>query len=246
MTWIRHSSEIDEKNKIFMAMSREEYDKYMCEKYPVMFKERYLPMTQTCMCWSFEIGKGWYSILDDLCETLDIIGKEFGLSVVFEQIKEKFGGARFYHRVEYRPSMWQKIKRFFARKKYDERSKFWCDVIDDTVHRYESSCDYACAECGEHKYDTITLGGWVHDSCEKCLEKDKNRAESLNIWRENKVLDENASSLIYHGNKEEIAKLKELISGYMARVEKEQKEAQEKYDKAQKEAEDKLNSSKEK
>jgi hypothetical protein len=246
MTWIRHLSEIDEKNKIFMAMSREEYDKYMCEKYPVMFKERYLPMTQTCMCWSFGIGKGWYSTLDDLCKTLDIIGREFGLSVVFSQIKEKFGGARFYYSVECHLTIWQKIKRFFARKRFDERLMFWNKIIDDTVNYYESSCDYVCAECGEHKYDMISLGSWVYDSCEKCLEKDKNRVEMVKQWRENKELDEDAGSLIYHGNKEEILKLKELVSGYMARVKKEQTEAQEKYEKMRKESEDKLNSSKDK
>jgi len=45
---------------------REELDKLLCEKYPKMMVNRNRPMTETCMCWGFECGDGWFNILDRL------------------------------------------------------------------------------------------------------------------------------------------------------------------------------------
>jgi hypothetical protein len=45
-------------------------DKLLCEKYPKLFSERYLPMTQTCMYWGFEHGDGWFNIIDALCANI--------------------------------------------------------------------------------------------------------------------------------------------------------------------------------
>ena len=45
---------------------REELDKLLCEKYPKMMVNRTKPMMETCMCWGFECGDGWYNILNQL------------------------------------------------------------------------------------------------------------------------------------------------------------------------------------
>jgi len=45
---------------------KQELDKLLCEKYPKMMVNRNLPMTETCMCWGFDCGDGWYNILDQL------------------------------------------------------------------------------------------------------------------------------------------------------------------------------------
>jgi len=45
---------------------KQELDKLLCEKYPKMMVNRNLPMTETCMCWGFECGDGWFNILDQL------------------------------------------------------------------------------------------------------------------------------------------------------------------------------------
>jgi hypothetical protein len=39
-------------------------------KYPKIFGEKDLPMTQTCMCWGIETDNGWYNILDRLCSNI--------------------------------------------------------------------------------------------------------------------------------------------------------------------------------
>ena len=45
---------------------REELDKLLCEKYPKMMVNRNKNMQETCMCWGFECGDGWYNILNQL------------------------------------------------------------------------------------------------------------------------------------------------------------------------------------
>lgn len=46
---------------------KKELDEALCIKYPKIFKERYSPVNETAMCWGFDIGDGWYQIIDSLC-----------------------------------------------------------------------------------------------------------------------------------------------------------------------------------
>ena len=98
-----------------------ELDKKLCEKYPELFRDRNANPHKTAMCWGFECGDAWYALIDSICEHLmagvnrleDRIKAEFyeeedkskfreeliearkNIPVVF-QVKEKFGGLRFY------------------------------------------------------------------------------------------------------------------------------------------------------
>jgi hypothetical protein len=113
---------------------RKELDKALCAKYPLIFRDRNAPMTQTAMCWGICTGDGWYTIIDVLCGMLysdyrqakdryDYLNEQgvggilYGTKTVTQeaideakakmdeeaekvpvasQIKEKFGGLRFY------------------------------------------------------------------------------------------------------------------------------------------------------
>jgi hypothetical protein len=117
---------------------RKELDEALCAKYPQIFKDRNGDPRQTLMCFGFECGDGWYTIIDTLCglmtsqyrqhkdsyefakECLEERGgrypwggdkvvtaeeveekrlamKEAEESIpVAVQVKEKFGGLRFY------------------------------------------------------------------------------------------------------------------------------------------------------
>jgi len=111
---------------------REELDKKLCEKYPQIFRDRNASMRETCMCWGFEHGDGWYDIIDSMCwriqQHIDNSHKKIEWAhkwnervndpdhewiasverkerpipepieqVVAIQVKEKFGGLRFYY-----------------------------------------------------------------------------------------------------------------------------------------------------
>jgi len=45
---------------------KQELDKLLCERYPKMMVNRNKDMKETCMCWGFECGEGWFNILDQL------------------------------------------------------------------------------------------------------------------------------------------------------------------------------------
>ena len=72
----------------------EEFEKQMIEAYPKMFAEPY---------GGFAVGPGWWPILESLCgqiqHHLDWKNKksEVVAQVTVDQIKEKFGGLRFYY-----------------------------------------------------------------------------------------------------------------------------------------------------
>ena len=75
------------------------------EAYPKIFKEKDLPMTQTCMCWGLECPYAWYPVIERLCNAMQNyawVGGNTpkGMQVVAEQVKEKYGTMRFYFRLE--------------------------------------------------------------------------------------------------------------------------------------------------
>lgn len=103
-------------------MNPENNDKILCEKYPKIFCDRHGNPSTTAMCWGISCDDGWFNILDTLCRTIqghiDWTHKRHELDaewnadpanelrisvepieqVVAVQVKEKFGGLRFYYR----------------------------------------------------------------------------------------------------------------------------------------------------
>ena len=45
---------------------KKENDEYLCKVYPKMMVNRNKNMQETCMCWGFECGDGWFPILNQL------------------------------------------------------------------------------------------------------------------------------------------------------------------------------------
>jgi len=74
-----------------------ENDALLCVMYPKIFVCRNDPVTQSTMGWGFSCGDGWFPLIDVLCARLqhetDQLG---GPQVVASQVKEKYGGLRFY------------------------------------------------------------------------------------------------------------------------------------------------------
>jgi len=74
-----------------------ELTKKLYERHPAIFRQRTSPITDSLMAFGFECGDGWYAILDALCGELDGVAKNYGLRIEASQVKEKFGGLRFYY-----------------------------------------------------------------------------------------------------------------------------------------------------
>jgi hypothetical protein len=125
---------------------KQELDNQLCEKYPKIFADRHKPMTETCMCWGFECGDGWYNILDQLCNNIQHYidwknrKEEIVPQVVAEQVKEKFGTLRFYYRGG-------------------------DDYIEGMVRMADSMSSILCEECGDTGKQRY--GGWIRTLCDE-------------------------------------------------------------------------------
>jgi hypothetical protein len=189
--------------KDFLEMTREEFDKYMCSKYPNQFVERNLPMSETCMCWGFDIGKGWYKILDSLCSKFDAIEKATGIVTTFQQVKEKYGSARFYCHPNAEKSKLdpQDVEKFF-------------DMIYDLEARAEEKSSSTCSECGNYRYYDINVGRWIYDVCPKCFTNIRpEMTEALKSFEIKRELIRLFTDMIWSNcGQERVDKIKEIIN----------------------------------
>ena len=132
-------------------MKKELEDK-LFEKYPKIFRQKDLPMNETCMCWGFECGDGWYNILDILCKQIQWhIDKnlkedeiEGNVQVEATPVKEKFGGLRFYYHGGN-------------------------DFINGLVWMAEGMSERTCERCGAPGKQNN--GSWITTLCESCRNK---------------------------------------------------------------------------
>ena len=125
---------------------KQELDEYLCKVYPKIFANRHKDMTETAMCWGFECGDGWYNIINTLCANIqshiDWKNKNEVLvpQVTVDQVKEKFGGLRFYY-------------------------EGGDDVIDGMVRMAEGMSEVTCEVCG--KPGKSRGNGWIRTLCEE-------------------------------------------------------------------------------
>lgn len=49
---------------------RKDLDEALCAKYPLIFRDRHGDMRTTLMCWGFDVGDGWYNLIEATCALL--------------------------------------------------------------------------------------------------------------------------------------------------------------------------------
>ena len=130
---------------------KQELQEQLFQKYPDLFVEKDLPMSQTCMGWGIDTGDGWYDLLADLCVKIShLCGYSPFMSCVFTQVKEKYGTLRVY----------------FATI---NGNIIMNNIIDDLIDAAESRSAHTCKVCGE--YGEPNDDGWISVLCNKCREK---------------------------------------------------------------------------
>ena len=123
------------------------------ETYPNIFRQKDLPKNQSCMYWGIDTGDGWYNILDTLCNQIQNHLKHnlrkdqdpAAVNVEATQVKEKYGGLRFY---------------------YNGGDEF----IEGLVWMAEAISYRICEECGSPGTQNNT--GWIKTLCSRCRDKD--------------------------------------------------------------------------
>jgi hypothetical protein len=116
----------------------------LVKRYPTIFKKVGGDPKETCMHWGIAVGKGWFKIIADLCKSF----LKFGDEVVAEQVKEKFGGLRFY-----------------INPVQKEHEKEIYELIAKAEELSINTCE-TCGEPGEQRGK-----GWVRTLCYKCEQK---------------------------------------------------------------------------
>lgn len=109
------------------------------KKYPSLFKND---------LFHFECGNGWYDLIDILCRLIEFRGlkgsrpNHLDNNVQITQVKEKFGGLRFY-----------------------------CEGADDNIYGMidmaEAMSIRICEECGKPGKLVKSNTGWLHTACEE-------------------------------------------------------------------------------
>jgi len=106
------------------------------------------------MAFGFECGKGWYSLIDELCGKIERLidekypsfktDEDFRFEVL--QVKEKYATLRFY--VSTAP-----------------------EEIFDLIDEYERMSANICENCGTSPAKIINKNGWYVTRCENCVKK---------------------------------------------------------------------------
>lgn len=116
------------------------------KKYPKIFVQKDKPMTETCMCWGFECGDGWYDLIDMLCGIIQWdIDNNGHPQIEATQVKEKYGTLRFY-----------------TNGQNDRQTGY--------INFAEYLSGFICEGCGSNDKVTRTKG-WIVTLCPKCMKK---------------------------------------------------------------------------
>jgi hypothetical protein len=118
--------------------------KKLKESHPVLFE--YFNSTDPDIRWpivsGITCGRGWFTLINELCSRIDLLDSEREIRVL--QIKEKFGGLRFY-----------------VSKSIPE--------IDSLISEYEHKSYNICEFCGSSN-DLKRSKGWIKVACRECRE----------------------------------------------------------------------------
>jgi len=174
---------------------KQELDELLCKKYPKMMVNRNKDMKETCMCWGFECGDGWYNILDQLMANIqhriDWKEKQRNSTIKYNEMATQAKAGNFELFETYHPSLSQEYKdRRMGEIVADDlrelpetipqvtldqvKEKFGTlrfyysggdDSIDGMVRMAESMSAVTCEECGVP--GRIRHGGWISTLCDE-------------------------------------------------------------------------------
>lgn len=108
--------------------------------FPQIFQDFRGDPTKTCMAWGLEVGDGWHDLIRRLCEDVMTMNPPETFKAL--QVKEKFGGLRFY-------------------------VAGGSQEISNRIDAAERESYKTCETCGSTESVTST-GSWITTLCEGC------------------------------------------------------------------------------
>ena len=123
------------------------------ELFPNLYRGRNLSITESLIPLGVDTGNGWFDLIKKLSEDITKISPE----TEAVQVKEKFGGLRFY-----------------VVNATDEVYKL--------IDKAEDESFKICEKCGSRE-NVTTEGRWVFTLCDKCWDNKRNNP-NWRIWEE--------------------------------------------------------------
>jgi len=117
------------------------FTKDLFQTFPRLYRGHKKPATESRMCFGFECGDGWFPLVRDLSEAIEV-ACEHDQTPMPEvvQVKEKFGGLRIYVRRATRH-------------------------VAELLEQGENDSLRICEECGKEGGLCVTESGWYKAVC---------------------------------------------------------------------------------
>ena len=199
---------------------KQELDKLLCEKYPKMMVNRNKNLQETCMCWGFDCGDGWFNILDQLMGNIqhhiDWKEKQRNWAIEYNDMAAQAKAGNFDL---FEASMKDTISLEYKEKRLAE-------IVAGDFREVPQSIPQVTLDQVKEKFGTLRFyytggdayisgmvslaesltavtcescgnvgktrgGGWVHTYCEPCEEaREIARAKETEEWEQRKLLKE--------------------------------------------------------
>jgi len=128
---------------------KKELDRKLCEDFPLLYRDRRAPLTETCMGWGFQCGDGWEPLIRSLSGALEqlitSLPEDQQTFYRASQVKEKFGALRFGMCAS-------------------------TNEMEELIQIAEDESELICESCGGPG-GRVNIKGWLRTSCTSCLEK---------------------------------------------------------------------------
>ena len=199
---------------------KQELDKLLCERYPKMMVNRNKPMMETCMCWGFECGDGWFNILDQLMGSIqhhiDWKEKQRAGAIRYNEMAAQAKAGNF--------DLFEETMKALPNDDYKE--KRLAEIVAGDFRQVPESIPQVTLDQVKEKFGTLRFyysggddyisgmvslaesmtgvtcescgnagerrgGGWVHTYCTPCEEaREIARAKETEEWEQRKLLKE--------------------------------------------------------
>ena len=178
-----------------------EQDQQLVKEFPLLYADRFGSMQETCMCWGFSCGSGWYKLIYDLSAKLEPLiaampeacqcstngvnhpRHEGECPLCIDKTWEWKGEIspancpKFY---DLRPKASQVKEKYGTLRFYMTTST---DEMDKLIDEAEAASATICEDCGAP--GETRGGGWIRTLCDVCLaEERKINAKYLKEMRE--------------------------------------------------------------
>jgi len=199
---------------------KQELDKLLCEKYPKMMVNRNKNMQETCMCWGFECGDGWFNILDQLMGNIqhhiDWKEKQRNGAFKYNEMAAQAKAGNF--------ELFEEDMKALPNDEYKE--KRLAEIVAGDFRQVPESVPQVTLDQVKEKFGTLRFyysggdditdgmvrmaesmsgvtceecgnvgerrgGGWVHTYCTPCEEaREIKRAKEMEEWEHKRLLKE--------------------------------------------------------